>query len=247
MTAVSDPLSNQLRAVITTAPFTEIIDGVSIEVGEKPIEDTIFVHKDPKINFFAIQSSKTLDQQIEYEEQAESETKSSDLIYPDEFDDEEIYSPLDNEFEIPVQLVSDLNSNVDSVTEKLRELLLLRSASQHMAYDTATSQVEAILRDEFDAEVTIDSQPLHYLNFVTDLELLVQFLSTSSVDEKLREKVVASFIDNTMPKVTERVSIERKSGAKSNKFRAVLESLHARKESGSLLGAVALNTKGNGK
>lgn len=232
-----------------TAPFESIQDGVSLEIAEKPIEDAILISCPPKLNFFSVSSSKSIEETIE--EEIRGDHNDSDYIYPEDFDDATVDKEpvIENEFELPVSVYEKTNESIEGLTDSIRNLLLTKSCAAHMAYDIATAQTEAVIRDDFGVDVSIDSQPVEYINLVTDLELLNVFMKNAELSKSIRANVMSTFIEQMVSDTVNRVTRARTSGNISNKFRHTLENMKSKtsdQDTGrrtNPVGSVALNTR----
>lgn len=168
---------------------------------------------------------------IDFMYPSEKEVRERDnigLIDPEEYIREDEPFHVDNEFEIDAAELEELDSNVKSLTDSFRNSLLQKGIARHMAFDTASAEVEAVMRSQYGSDVSVGGEFTHLIDCLGDLEMFDSLLTSSNINRHmkavLREQLVTRFVDSA----AQVMESDRKSAIKSKRFRAELENYAAK-------------------
>lgn len=220
---MEDAHSVNVSSVLRKSPSLPI-DGVLI-VPDDELETIDFDH--------VIVYAETVDFMYSEEKFEEERNQFSGYIDPEDYIPEPETFHVDNEFEIDEAELKQLDDGVKELTNMFRNQLLQQSITRHMAYDTASAEVEAVMRSQYGADVSVGGEFTHLLDCLGDLEMFDMLLTHSRVNRHmkavLREQLCAKFIENA----TNVMEAERTSAVKSKRFRAELENYAAKIRNGS--------------
>lgn len=149
-------------------------------------------------------------------------------IDPEDYIREDEPFHVDNEFEIDSAELEDLDSNVKSLTDSFRNSLLQQGIARHMAFDTASAEVEAVMKSQYGSDVSVGGEFTHLIDCLGDLEMFDSLLTNSNLDTVmkgvLREQLVTRFVESA----AQVMESDRKSAIKSKRFRSELENYAAK-------------------
>ncbi len=198
-------------------------------------EDGVYVVPDEDVELIDFDHVMVYAETVDFMYGGDSSHMDRDLgsVDPEEYIQEQEPYHIDNEFEIDAAELEKLDSNVKELTNSFREQLLQQSIARHMAFDTASAEVEAVLNSQYGSEVSVGGDFLHLINCLGDLEMFDSLLNKSHINRQMkaviREQLSMRFVESA----TQVMDTERKSAVKSKRFRSELENYAAKVRNGS--------------
>lgn len=118
----------------------------------------------------------------------------------------------DNVVDVSEDDLDDTLDSIENISKSYRDALLKGSVSRIMAFDMASGQTEAIVRDCFDTEIEIDDEMTDYIQTVSTLDLLAATLkSCANISEDVWKPALREYLTASLSELR----IERKQQVKA--------------------------------